>query len=77
MRSRTDISIEYAPCGLTAQGTWRRLNIFNFPSQETAERALEEYKESFAKIRNSYPGYEAYKVMKRTVVVTLGEWEDA
>lgn len=76
MKSRTHIETEYAPHGLTAQGTWRPLSVARYRSQETAERALEEHK----RIRAANPfipgDFDEYKVMKRTVVTTIGEWED-
>ena len=67
---------EYAPHGLTAQGKWRPITLARFRSQEAAERCLEEHKKDCAANPFIFKGCEAYKVMKRTVVTTIGEWED-
>lgn len=76
MKTRTNITTEYTPCGLTAQGKWRPLKAFGSKSLEEAERALEACKEAHAKHPNIYPGCKDFKVMKRTVVTTISELED-
>ena len=77
MKSNTNIKTEYAPCGLTTQGRWRRIDpLAIFATQEHAEKALEEHKENCAKHPNIFKGCKEYKVMKRTVITTLTEWED-
>lgn len=76
MNTKTNIAIEYAPLGLTAQGRWRPLCIGRFRSQEPAEKALEEYKANHARLPKIYEGCKEYKVMKRTVITTISEWEN-
>ena len=77
MKTRTHIETEYAPHGLTAQGMWRPLSVARYRSQETAERALEEHKKICENPRIAkFRGCKEYKVMKRTVVTTISEWED-
>lgn len=85
MKTITNIETEYAPCGLTAKGKWRPLTVFSSifgsakaicRSKETAERELEEIKEAHAKNPKIYKGCKDFKIMKRTVVFTISEWED-
>ena len=86
MKTRTNITTEYAPCGLTTRGKWLPLTVFSpifgsaqavCRSKEEAERALEEIKEAHAKNPKIYKGLKDFKVMKCTVVVTISEWEKA
>lgn len=76
MKTRTNIETEYTPCGLTEQGTWRPITHRRYKCKESAEYKLEEH----ISLRKEHPGcYESckeYKIMKRTVVTTIGEWED-
>lgn len=76
MKTRTNITTEYVPCGLTAQGKWRPITVARFRSLEAADRALEEHKKDCAANPRIFQGCEAYKIMKRTVVTTISEWED-
>lgn len=76
MKSRTNIATEYTICGLTTSGAWRPFTATRFRSQETAERAMEDYKKDRAEHPFVYANCEDFKVVKRTVVTTIGEWED-
>ena len=78
MKSNTNIVIEYAPLGLTAQGKWRPIisALSRFRTQEQAERALEEHKKQCAAHPRYFEGCKEYKIMKRTVISTISEWED-
>ena len=76
MKTRTEIQTEYAPCGVLASGKSRPLSIARYRSKETAERALEEYKGIHAKYPKIDGGCVEYKIMKRTVITTISEWED-
>lgn len=75
MKSTT--KTEYAPHGLTAQGKWRTLTSQRFTSAQLAEARLEEYKQDCKNLPNLYEPYQEYKVMKRTVVITISEWDEA
>lgn len=86
MKTRTNITTEYAPCGLTTRGKWRPLTVFSpifgsapavCRSKEEAERTLEEIKETHDKNPKVYKGCKDFKVMKRTVVITISELEEA
>ena len=71
MKTTTNISTEYAPCRKTASGPWRPITITRYHSKLEAERHIER--------ELSYPHSapaEDYKVMQRTVITTISEWED-
>ena len=76
MNSKTNIATEYTPCGLTAQGKWRPITLQRFRSQRAAEVHLEEHKKDCELNPRLFEGCKEYKIMKRTVVTTIGEWED-
>lgn len=80
MKSTTHIETEYTPHGKTSSGTWRPVTMQRFRSQKSAERFLEEYKQhraAFPKCYESFGISEEYKIMKRTVITIMSEWEDA
>lgn len=70
MKTRTEITTEYAPCLLTKEGRWRPLTTARYRSELEAERYIEIWKK--------IPGAQGEKcqVKKRTVVVTIEEWQD-
>lgn len=71
MKTKTEITTQYAPFALTSSGKWRKLVPFFCRSQESAEKDLQLYKEHPFVDR-----YKDYKVMKRTAITTISEWED-
>lgn len=69
MKTNTEIYTEYVPCRKTKIGTWRPITTARYRSKLEAERRIER--------ELSLPGAapsEDYKVMQRTVVVTLSAW---
>lgn len=78
MQSRTIIETEYAPCGLTKEGKWRSFAPSLRPYRNY-ERAKEELERCKKKVENNpfYPkDCKEFRVMKRTVITTISEWED-
>ena len=71
MNTKTEIATEYAPFGLTEKGRWHKLIPFFCKSQESAEKDLRLYKEQPLTHK-----CKEYKVMKRTTITTISEWED-
>ena len=79
MKSKTHIETEYTPHGKTSSGTWRPVTMRRFRSLKSASRFLEEYKQdraAFPMLYESFGISEEYKIMKRTVITTISEWED-
>ena len=76
MKSTTTIRTEYAPAGLKADGTWRTIGLSRYPTPESAEDALTEYKRNSETRPNLWPPYKEYTVRMRTTVTTICEWED-
>lgn len=75
MKTRTNIRTEYTIHGLTSKGAWRPVTLLRFASEAAAEKALEEYKKSCAMNYSIFKDCKEYKIMKRTVVTTISEWE--
>ena len=76
MKTKTNIGTEYTVCGKTPQGKWRPITTQLFGSQLEAERYLEKHEKARAEHPRYFKGCNECKVMKRTAIVTLGEWED-
>ena len=76
MSARTKTRTEYAPMGLTKEGRWRPITSSRCSTPEAAGVALEGYKAIMEKLYKGKGGPKAYKVMKRTVTITMTEWED-
>lgn len=73
---RTITTTEYALYGLTAQGKWRLITCANLRTAGAAVKALEEHKRLCEAYPSVYKRSKDYKIMKRVVVTTLGEWEE-
>lgn len=71
MKTRTEKRTEYAPCRRTPSGTWRPVTLARFRSRKEVERFLKKAGNPYA----SLPA-EDFKIMQRTVIVTLSEWKD-
>jgi hypothetical protein len=80
MKTRTEIHTEYVPTAKTANGSWRPITVARFRSQKQVERYLEENKITLSACRKVTPEDfktgENYKIMKRTVITTISEWEE-
>lgn len=77
MSARTNTRTEYAPMGLTKEGVWRPLGSARFPSLQVAQDAMKEYVAYMERLGDKFGRPRAYKVMKRTVSLTVTEWEEA
>lgn len=62
---------QYAPFRQRPDGTWHKLQPFTSRSKAEAEYYIEEFKR-----RACNPPHEKFKIMRRTVTVTMSEWED-
>lgn len=71
MKTRTKTEIQYAAFRQGQDGSWRKIQAFAARSKAEAEYYIEEWKR-----RACYPPHEKFKVMQRTVVTTINEWED-
>lgn len=71
MKTKTEITTQYAPFVQRRSGGWCKLQPFASHSKEEAERYIETHKSS-----NPYMGEAKYKIMRRTVIFSVGEWED-
>ena len=71
MKTTTEIYKEYTPCRKTKTGHWRPITISRYRSKLEADRHIE-HELSLPHAADE----DDYKVMQRTAVVTLSEWED-
>ena len=75
MNTKTIIEEEYIPCGLTEGGTWEQFSMYKGFTKEEADKNLKEFIEHLADCAFSEE-YLEYKIMKRTTITTVSEWED-
>lgn len=77
MNTKTEIATDYAPFRKTKSGKWRKLEPFWFyRSEKLAKMELEKIKEADKIARFPSEAPSEYKIMKRTVITTISEWED-
>lgn len=75
MNTKTIIEEEYIPCGLTEGGEWEKFSMYKGFTKEEADENLKEFIEHLADCAFSEE-YSEYKIMKRTTITTVSEWED-
>lgn len=73
--TKTTMQTEYGYFGKKPDGSWRQLGPFK-TLITLAQKAMDEYRENVARMPKLYTAYEDYKVMSRTVITIIGEWED-
>ena len=73
----TRTQIAYQPYGKNEDGTWKFLCGMTCYSMERAAEEIAQYRRDAERLPNIFQKYTDYKIMKRTIVTTYGEWEDA
>lgn len=66
---------QYFAYGKQADGSWKAIPPMCY-DKEKAEAVIADYKRYAAMHPKDYFHYTEYKIRKRTVVTTYGEWED-
>ena len=77
MKSKTEIQIEHMTFGETDDGRWvpiRETRTRDNP--EVAEMQKNKYLEAEREMPRRFRQFKNYKIMRRTVITTIGEWED-
>ena len=70
--SKTTTVNQYAALAKRKGGSWYKLHSFELKSKEMAEKYIAEHKNRFAP--PTYPC--EYKIMQRTVTITMEDWRD-
>lgn len=73
----TNTKIVYQPYGKTQDGTWKVICGMTLYSRQLAAEKITEHRYNSKKHPGLFEPYEDYKIMKRTITTTFGEWEDA
>lgn len=70
--SRTRTATEYAIFGKMEDGLWYKVNHKEIGGHAEAERKVIEFKDS--RIGSNFV---EYKIMERTITITISEWSEA
>ena len=72
----TKTTTQFAVSVEKADGTWRTLGSLT-QTKEQAEEQIATHNQLAREYSNDFTFYPVYKIVKRTVVTTFGEWEEA
>lgn len=76
MNAKIHFEVEYVACGLMPDGKWRHITTNRYRSKEHAKQQLEHHLQLKKENPYFYPNVTEYKIMRRTTITALGEWED-
>ncbi len=73
----TRTQIAFHPFGLNADGRWKPFSTASCYTMEDAAEKIADHRRYSAIYPKDFTQFTEYKIMKRTIVTTYGEWEEA